>query len=594
LFAQGNNKFLELKLKHGIIKIEAVNENVVHITFSKKPGYSSSGIGVLKPVHKTAALIKKSRNFNALETSKLVCEVSKKSNKLSIKDTSGRYLYLETAVPGGLRDSVIRRKTTNGILWGNLLDSVSRGSGTCMTFWLEVSDTLDFYVITGKNADEVVAGYRQLTGQVPMLPRWAYGYWLSREKYKASPEISDLTREYRLRKIPADTTERDLWQPVTNATELNRIYDNQRKTAGARRLMILTRSARPGQQRTGAITCGGDSASDFTALKNQVAAGIDFSMSGNPYWSTDIGGFLPDGHNSEYPLGINDLAWRELYLRWFQFGTFCPVFRFHYTGMPCELWNFGEKGSPMYESLLQWDQLRYTLLPYTYSLAWKMHSGGYTLMRGLTMDFPKDKNVYNLRDQFMFGPAFLVKPVTKHQYYKVRPDTLHEQEAIRFTYDSIDFYLPAGSAWFDFFSGRRFEGNQTISTLSPLEIIPVFIRAGSVIPYGPLIKNATEKPAGPVQLRIYPGTDADFVLYEDENDGYNYEKGAYSVIPIHWSDKDTSVTIGKRQGKFPGMPERRTFKVVLISGNIPEGFMTASFTEKDIKYSGEAITIKIK
>jgi alpha-D-xyloside xylohydrolase len=614
-----------------------------------------------------------------------------------------------------------------GILWDNPSHTVFSSGSESVSFWSEFAGAIDFYIITAANMDGVIAGYRQLTGQVPMLPRWAYGYWQSKERYKSRREIMDVAREYRKRSIPLDVIVQDwqywgkygwssmLWDestypdpagmidslhniyhvkylvsvwphiepgcPLANemdsagllfkpvcwnkgriydafsekarniywkhlrsgllekgvdgwwldATEpelnwvqtleesksaiisLGRnsmgsfskflnpypfftcsgVYENQRRTTDSKRVVILTRSAWIGQQRTGAITWSGDIPSSFTSLRNQIAAGLNFSMSGNPYWNTDIGGFFPGSHGGEYPLGIADLAWRELYIRWFQFGTFCPVFRSHGTGTERELWKFGEKGSPMYESLLQWDQLRYRIMPYIYSMAWLMHSRGYTLMRGLPMDFPGDRNVLNMGDEYMFGPSFLVKPVTKHQYYQVRPDTLHEQVALRFMYDSIPVYLPAGTSWYDFFTGRRFEGGQTLLTPSPLEVLPVFIRAGSIIPYAPLMQYATEKACDPTELRIYPGADADFLLYEDENDGYGYESGKYSVIPIHWDDKAQTVTVGQREGSYPGMLENRSFKIIMINPVIPEGFMTADITMKDMKYSGTPVSLKI-
>ena len=775
-----NPAFLEMKMKGGFLKIEACGANILHVTFSKNKGYLSHSIDVLKPAQKANVLIKTSGKLSVLRTSWLICEVTKKSKKLSIKDTSGRNVFLEAPIPGELKEAVIQDEKTYssrqtfiidpgeglyglgqhqdgvmnwhnrsqsliqknmevalpflvstknyGILWDNPSHTEFQSSETEMSFWSEVADAIDFYIITGKNTDEVIAGYRQLTGQVPMLPRWAYGYWQSKERYKTRREILNIAMEYRSRNIPIDVIVQDwqywgkygwssmLWDESTypdpksmidslhkiynlhymvsvwphvqdgcplaaeldsngllfknkswnngriydaysekardiywkhlnkglfsvgvdgwwlDATEpelnwvdslpeskkaivslgknsmgtfsryLNSypfftctgVYDNQRKTTDSKRVMILTRSAWLGQQRTGAITWSGDIPSNFKTLKNQVAAGVNFSMSGNPYWNTDIGGFFPSGHGGEYPLGIADLAWRELYIRWFQFGVFCPVFRSHGTGTVREIWRFGEKGSVMYETLLQWDHLRYRILPYIYSLAWKMHKEGYTLMRGLTMDFPADKNVYNIGDEYMFGPSFLVKPVTRQQYFRIRPDTASEQQLIRIKPDSTDFYLPAGSAWYDFFTGKRFEGGQTVLTSSPIQVIPVYIRAGSIIPYGPMMQYTTEKPSDPVDLRIYPGADGDFSLYEDENDGYNYGKGVYSVIPIHWSDKEKIITIGRREGEFQGMLQKRTFNVVLLSPSIPDGFQVAPVIEKTIRYSGSLISIQIR
>jgi len=770
----------EIKMKGGHLRIEACSENILHVTFSKKKGFVTHSIDVLSPAQSTKLLKVKSGDHYTLRTSGLICEVSKKTNKLSVKDTAGRIVFLEAAIPGELRETVIQGEKTYsicqkfiidpgegfyglgqhqdgvmnwhnrsqsliqknmevalpfllstknyGILWDNPSHTEFKSNETAMSFWSEVADAIDFYITTGKNADEVIAGYRRLTGQVPMLPRWAYGYWQSKERYKTRKEILNIASEYRANNIPIDVIVQDwqywgkygwssmLWDESTypdpksmtdslhkvynihymvsvwphvqpgcplaaeldssgflfkdtywnkgriydaysekardiywkhldkglfsvgvdgwwlDATEpelnwvdslpaskkaivslgknalgtfsryLNSypfftctgIYDHQRKTTSAKRVVILTRSAWLGQQRTGAITWSGDIPSNFKTLKDQVAAGINFSLSGNPYWNTDIGGFFPSGHGGEYPLGIKDLAWRELYIRWFQFGVFCPLFRSHGTGTPRELWRFGEKGSIMYETLAQWDRLRYRIMPYIYSLAWKMHNEGYTLMRGLIMDFPADKKVYNIGDQFMFGPSFLVKPVTAQQYFSIRSDTLNEQLPVRQSFDSVDFYLPAGSQWYDFFTGQRFEGGQTVRTPSPLMVIPTYIRAGSIIPYAPPMQYATEKPCDPLELRIYPGTDGDFSLFEDENDGYNYEKDEYSVIPIHWNDNINTITIGKRQGSFQGMLKTRSIKVVLISPVIPSDYLTAPVTEKSFKYYGSELSVKIR
>ncbi|MEI8004711.1 MAG: TIM-barrel domain-containing protein [Bacteroidota bacterium] len=780
LSARDKSPSIELKMNGGYLRIEAYTGNILHVTFSKTRIFKAHSIDVIEPAQMADALKARSGNLFTLRTSGLICEVSKKLQKLSIKDTSGLTVFLEAIVPGELRDTVIQGEKTYsilqqfiitpdeglyglgqhqdgvmnwhnksqsliqknmevalpflvstrnyGILWDNPSQTEYKSGETGMSFWSEVADAIDFYVITGKNADEVIAGYRKLTGPVPMLPRWAFGYWQSKERYKSRREILDIASEYRSRNIPIDVIVQDwqywgkygwssmLWDENTypdpksmtdslhkvfnihymvsvwphvqpgcplaaeldssgllfkdvywnkgriydaysekardiywkhlnvglfsmgvdgwwlDATEpelnwveslptskkaivslgknslgtfsryLNSypfltckgIYENQRKTSDSKRVVILTRSAWLGQQRTGAITWSGDIPSSFKTLKDQVAAGINFSLSGNPYWNTDIGGFFPSGHGGEYPFGITDLAWRELYVRWFQFGVFCPVFRSHGTGTPREMWKFGEPGTRMFETLLQWDQLRYRIMPYIYSMAWKIHKEGYTLMRGLPMDFNADKKVYDIGDEYMFGPSFLVKPVTKQQYFSICTDTVKEQQVIRSAYDSVDFYLPAGSAWFDFFTRKRFEGGQTVLTPSPLEVIPVYIRAGSIIPYAPLMQYTTETPEDPVNMMIFPGADADFSLYEDENDGYNYEKAAYALIPFHWNDKEKTMTIGKREGEFPGMLKTRNFKLTFISPVIPEGFPTAPTTEKKVKYNGSEISVKIK
>jgi alpha-glucosidase (family GH31 glycosyl hydrolase) len=641
LQARGNSGPPQLKVNKGFLKIEVVNDNILHLTFAHNKGYVSHSKVVLKQYHPPRVLYKTSKKPRSLRTSRLICELPEKSGKLIIKDTSGLSIYLEAIIPGEIHDTVIREKKTYsirqtfiidpgeglyglgsqtggllnlhmrsqglmrenlkvdipfvvstrnyGIFWDNPSSTGFQSSETEMSFCSESADAIDFYIITGNNADEVIAAYRQLTGQVPMLPRLAFGFLQTGEKNKSPDEVRHITKEYRSRNIPMDVSIQDTCLPDTA-----RFYDNPLKTSASKRGIILSRSSWPGQQRIGAITCQGDVPSDFKTLKQQPASAVNFGMSGNPYWSPDIGGSLTRVRGDEYPMGIADLAWCELYIRWFQFAAFCPVFRSPANATGYEIWKFGEKGSVLYETLLQWVEFRYRILPYIYSLAWKMHADGYTLMRGLAMDFKADTNVYHIGDQYMFGPAFLLKPVTEQQYFRPRHDTATEQQNLRVQIDSIDFYLPAGSAWYDFYTGKRFEGGQTILTPSPLEVIPAFIRAGSIVPYGPMMQYAGEKPSDPVDLRIYPGADGDFVLYEDENDGYNYENGAYSLIPIHWNDKEQTVTIGRREGEFPGILRQRSFRVVLISPAIPDGFMEAGVTQKSFKYYGSEISVKIK
>ncbi len=641
LQARGNSGPTELKVNKGFLKIEVVKDNILHLTFARNKGYASHSKFIQKRDSQAGVFYKISKKPWTLRTSRLICELPEKSGKLIIRDTSGRSVYLEAAIPGELRDTLIREKKTYsirqtfiidpgeglyglgsqtggllnlhmrnqgllrentnvaipflfstknyGIFWDNPSRTRFQSSETEMSFHSESAGAIDFYIITGNNADEVIAAYRQLTGQVPMLPRLAYAYLQTGEKNKSPEEVRHITKEYRSRNIPMDFSMQDTCLPDTV-----RVYDNPLKTAGSKRGIILTPSSWPGQQRTGAITCQGVVPSDFESLKQQITIAVNFGMSGNPYWSTAIGGSLPSVVGGGHTPAIADLAWCELYLRWFQFAAFCPVFRTPDSATGYEIWKFGEKGSVLYETLLQWVGLRYRILPYIYSLAWKMHADGYTLLRGLPMDFKTDTTVYNIADEYMFGTAFLLKPVTSQQYFRPRHDTATEPQNLRVQIDSINFYLPAGTAWYDFYTGKRFEGGQTILTPSPLEVIPAFVRAGSIVPYGPLMQYACEKPSDPVDLRIYPGADGDFVLYEDENDGYNYEKGTYSLIPIHWNDKEQTVTIGPREGEFPGMLKQRSFRVVLISPTIPDGFTEAGVTQKSFKYYGSGISVKIK
>ncbi|MFH1194812.1 MAG: TIM-barrel domain-containing protein [bacterium] len=500
------------------------------------------------------------------------------------------------------------------------------------------------------------------------------------------------------------------------------VYKQQRKLSDKKRVFILTRSSFAGQQGYGAVTWSGDTFASFENLKIQVAAGINISMSGIPYWNSDIGGFIT---GFKYPEGCNDPAYRELYVRWFQFGTFCPMFRSHGTNTPREVWQFGEPGEWAYDALVKFDILRYKLLPYIYSIAHKVTSEGYSFIRGLPMDFRNDPHTFSINGQFMFGTSMMVCPVTKEMYFKtniqgvdISPDHFYSADGkehgtelkifrgtgfnipvltrkleasqigwsgclpadldtayslqiegkilsdnageyifsiqtdggvqvwidnkllidkwdntqmgifpvtlildakqkynfrlyhnqsrenyamlkvtwIRPTNEDdskqIDVYLPGETTWFDFWTGKVYEGGQTVKADAPIEIIPVFIPAGSIIPLGPELKYSTEKNADPIELRIYPGKDGSFELYEDENDNYNYEKGIYSTIKFDWNNAEKKLTIGERQGEFPGMLKERTFNIVLVNEKNGFGDKFSKEYEMAVKYMGEEIKIE--
>jgi alpha-D-xyloside xylohydrolase len=378
------------------------------------------------------------------------------------------------------------------------------------------------------------------------------------------------------------------------------VYENQRKATDAKRVFILTRSGFAGQQRNAAATWSGDIEAEWGVLHNQISGGLNFGMAGIPYWTTDIGAFFVryagGGRNDEY---------KEMYVRWFQFGAFCPIFRSHGTHTPREIWRFGEPGTWAYDSLAKYDNLRYRLLPYIYSLAWRVTNDGYTIMRGLAFDFRNDPNVRGIDDQFMFGPAFLVNPVTRPMYHKEKlnpiakmiKDTKSEVEVEMMTdwkTKNRKVYLPAAAGWYDFWTGKRTGGGQTVDAPSPIDIMPLFVRAGSIVPMGPKLQYATEKPADPIELRVYPGADAEFTIYEDENDNYNYEKGIYATIPIKWNDAAGTLTIGDRQGKFPGMPESRTFEIVIVGENHGVGVEPSDKPDRTAAYSGKSLTVKCR
>jgi alpha-D-xyloside xylohydrolase len=343
------------------------------------------------------------------------------------------------------------------------------------------------------------------------------------------------------------------------------VYEGQRKASEDKRVFILSRSAFAGAQRNSISAWSGDVESNWLSFARQIPAGLNFELSGIPYWTTDIGGFIignPD-----------DPAYRELFVRWFEYGTFCPIFRLHGTRTTNqnELWSYGPDAQKI---LTSYDRLRYRLMPYIYSLAWKTTSESYTPMRPLAMDYRTDTRALNIGDQFMLGPALLVNPVTE-------PGATTRR-----------MYLPNGQ-WCDFWTGRSAAGagGTTIEVAAPIDRMPLYVRGGSIIPMGPDIEYATEKPADPIEIRVYPGANGSFTLYEDENDNYDYEKGVHATIRFDYNDAARKLTIGAREGKFPGMLETRTFRVVFVRDGHGEGIVPTERPDKVVQYSGSAVSI---
>lgn len=501
---------------------------------------------------------------------------------------------------------------------------------------------------------------------------------------------------------------------------MDALYNKQRQESDRRRVYMLTRSGFAGQQRTGATTWSGDIGATWDIYKKQIAAGVNFSMSGQPYWTFDIGSFVISAYGGVFSRGGKDPAYQELYTRMFQFGAFCPIFRSHGSETPREIWEFG----PFSDTLVKFDHLRYRLLPYIYSLAWQVTSQGSTMMRGLAMDFPADPKTHSIDDQFQLGPALMVSPVTEYQlhrppedsvlipparfrtpsgkpgllarYYKdtafkvlglektdpnidvfwytgrpdyvtdstlsVRwegklvptetgphqfhvkafgsrrifldgrllplvsqsteiytelvpleagraydlkvelenatsgalrmklcwktPEILAREKSVEDRARTRPVYLPAGTPWLDFWTGESQAGGQTLVVPAPIESVPLFVRAGSILPLGPLVQYATEKPADPIELRIYPGADGGFTLYEDENDNYDYEKGVYATIDMRWSDAGRQLTIEQRKGEFPGMLRSRTFRVVLVRKDHGAGVGATETADREVTYDG--------
>jgi len=310
-----------------------------------------------------------------------------------------------------------------------------------------------------------------------------------------------------------------------------------------------------------------------------------------PYWTMDVGAFFVKRKpemwfwNGDYDEGVADLGYRELYVRWFQYGAFLPMFRAHGTDTPREIWRFGEPGEPFYEALVSALNLRYRLLPYIYSIAGWITQYDYTMLRALPFDFRSDPRTYDIRDQYMFGPALLVNPVTRPMLYDVGSRTLENVPQTR------QVYLPAGVDWYDFWSGKRNSGGQTIQADAPLDRLPIYVRAGSILPMGPVRQHVNDLPDAPVELHIFPGLDASFELYEDEGDQYNYEDGAFSTIPIHWQDAERQLTLGAVKGKYAGMPEQRIFEIILHDeGSYPANSFLAG-QRQTVHFCGQPVVI---
>ncbi|WP_221409873.1 TIM-barrel domain-containing protein [Reichenbachiella sp. MSK19-1] len=352
------------------------------------------------------------------------------------------------------------------------------------------------------------------------------------------------------------------------------IYEGQRSVNNDERVFILTRSGFAGIQRFGAVTWSGDIGTRWEDMKAQISAGINFAMSGLPYWTMDVGGFCVEKRYERATEGSEDMKeWRELNTRWFQFGAFVPLFRVHGQYPFREVYNLAPETHPAYKSMLYYNKLRYKMMPYIYSLAGWTYTKDYTIMRGLAMDFSADKKVYEIGDQFMFGPSLMACPV--------------------YVYGARDreVYLPKSAGWYDAYSGEYYTGGQTITAQAEYERMPLFAKAGSIVTFGPEIEYTTQKPADPITVVVYAGADASFDLYEDEGTNYNYESGKFTSINLKWSESAKTLTIGEREGSFDGMLENRTFRVKVISkdnkGNIDDlsGY-------EEVKYSGQPVSVK--
>src|ERR1035437_1257049 len=359
------------------------------------------------------------------------------------------------------------------------------------------------------------------------------------------------------------------------------VAEHQRAASSDKRVFILTRSAFAGQQRYGANTWSGDVNSSWQSLRNQIPAGLNFSMSAIPYWNSDIGGFFAAAYNRGWNdgSGAHNPSFQELYVRWLQFGAFTPMMRSHGTDVPREIYNFGKKGETIYDAIAKTINLRYSLLPYIYSAAWDITKNQSTMMRALVMDF-NDKKVVDMNDEYMFGKSILVAPVVNAQYTPEaivksneqtgwdKKDASNETKVQPVTFaqaKSSKVYLPEGTAWYDFWTNEKINGGQEIAKATTIDEIPLYIKAGSIIPFGPQVQYATEKKWDNLEISVYSGTNGEFTLYEDENDNYNYEKGVYSTVIFTWNDANKSLTINDRKGSFPGVLATRKFNIVIVA-----------------------------
>ena len=392
------------------------------------------------------------------------------------------------------------------------------------------------------------------------------------------------------------------WREMRNAFPLatvRGVYEAQRKESEKKRVFIMTRSAFAGQQHYGSNMWSGDVASSWDMLRKQIPAGLSYTLTGNPNFNTDIGGFFCGSYNTKGSGSApQNIQFQELFVRWMQYGLFCPVFRSHGADAPREIWQFGKKGDVVYDAIEKQIRLRYRLIPYLYSLAWQVTSNNGSYMRPLFSDFASDKQTWDIADEFMFGQSILAAPVTEAQYTKeqiIKDDAMtgwnkkeiknendneNENKNIFSAPGKATKYLPKGADWYDFWTNKKVHGGQKLTLETRFDRVPMFVRAGSIIPLGEEMQYVGEKDWSNLEVRVYPGKDADFTLYEDEGDNYNYEKGVYATIAFHWNNASRTLTIADREGSYPGMLMNRKFNVVL-----PDG------TAKTVEYAGKEVKV---
>ena len=394
------------------------------------------------------------------------------------------------------------------------------------------------------------------------------------------------------------------WRRYRNAFPLatvSGVYDSQRQVTSDKRVFIMTRSAFAGQQRYGSGLWSGDVTSSWQSLRYQIPLGLNYALTGCPNFNTDIGGFFAGRYNTRGSGSApRNPQFQELYVRWMQYGLFCPVFRSHGTECSREVWAFGKPGEAVYDAIVQQIRLRYRLLPYIYSTAWQVTSANGSYQRPLFADFADDRRTWELPDEFLFGQSLLAAPIVEAQYtpedrVASRSDaqgldgwSITPGAASSDGYPVVDFrapktatkYLPKGARWYDFWTNQLYVGGRDVQLQTSLDRVPLFVRAGSILPLGPAMQYTGQQPWDNLELRVYPGADAHFTLYEDEGDNYNYERGQYSTIPITWNEARRELTIGRRQGQYPGMIASRTFTVLMPDGQ-----------QQTVRYQGEPVTL---
>ena len=368
------------------------------------------------------------------------------------------------------------------------------------------------------------------------------------------------------------------------------IYEQQRALSEQKRLFLMTRSSYFGQQHYGSFCWSGDVSSQWSVMRKQIAAGLNYTLCGIPYWNTDIGGFFGWEYNNDW----NDVAMKELQVRWMQWGCFQPLMRNHCSSpMESEIYKFGKPGEWAFDVQKDFIKLRYRLLPYIYSLNGEVTQRQGSIMRPFVMDFPKDRKALQLDNEYMFGHSLLVMPVTDSLYTYYHNKKGHAKyDDIAKASENVQVYLPQGATWYDFWTNKTFNGGQTVTMACPINIMPVFVKAGAIMPFGPDVQYAAEKKWDNLEIRIYPGADGTFTLYEDEGDNYNYENGAFSLIKFSWNDKDRTLTIAAREGKYKGMLKSRKFRITVVDSQSPSGNKEITNPDKTVKYNGKMQTVK--